>query len=119
GALVLRRRETLLAEVLERADPVQIGGDAVVVEDHALHDRGGTQVHEPGTIDPRRGPPILCRVERDGPREADGRGRGHRRAARPERRRRGHLKSLREKISTAPNNSAAMYIAAYAAVDSM
>jgi hypothetical protein len=112
-------RETLLAEVLQRADPVRVRGDPVVVEDHARHDRRRPEVHEPRAIDLGRGPPILRRVEGDGTRQADRCGRAGRRAACPERGRRAHLKSLREKIATAPNNSAEMYSAAYAEVDTM
>ena len=105
-----RRRNALAAEVLQRANPVEIGGDGVVVADHALHDRRGAQVHQLRAIHFRRRPARVLRgVQRHGAAEAGGRGDA---GDRPR-----HLKSLREKSTTAPKRSAAMYMTAYAAVE--
>ncbi len=98
------RREALVSEMLQRADPVQVRGNRIVAEHEAPGDRGRTHIQQPGTVHFRPGPAILGRVERHGGAQTHGRARGGRRAR--------HLKSLLEKIITAPNSSAAMYIAA-------
>ena len=91
--------------MLERADPVDVGCQRMVPEDGPLGGGRRADVKQPRLIDGRRRPTLVRGMERDGARQANAGG-GCGDAPR-------QLKSLREKITIAPNSSAATYSAAY------